>query len=88
MSRVALVACVYFGPLLLIWLGWLMRRWLADRRIRRERVPVAVLIARVEKERAAQVTNPLRPDLTSLPPSWCWPSRDPDCPNPSRVSTL
>lgn len=77
MSRTALIALIYFGPLTLAVLFLQLHRWGQRRRVRQKWVPVRDLIARVERERESQDTDSLR-WRRSLPPGWCWPSRDPD----------
>lgn len=78
MNRVELAACAYFGPWILGFLVVLTRRKLRQRRGRRNRIPVAHLIARIEHERKVQATDRWRQSTTNLPPNWCWPSRDQD----------
>lgn len=78
MSRVALAALVYFGPLTLTVLFLLTHQWLQRRRTHQSRIPVAQLIARIEQERIHQPTDRLPSQAVNLPPAWCWPSRDPD----------
>lgn len=84
MNQVALLALVYFGWWALVGLLFLTRRWLRRRRARR-RVPVAELLARIERERTTQPTDRLSPRNPSLPPGWCWPSRDHDSSPPQRL---
>jgi hypothetical protein len=78
MSRVALAALVYFGPLAVGLTMLLLRRWLHRRHARRQRIPVAVLIARIERERLTAPTFRLPSRTPGLPPGWRWPLRDPD----------